>query len=82
MSANTDLMLEYIADRLQYFKALERFLEKSRDLLGTPVDIGHLTEDFDFNQALELIKTQKKRIMSAKWTILMRRRRMLHYGSL
>ena len=82
MSANTDLMLEYIADRLQYFKALEKFLEKSRDLLGTPVDIGHLTEDLDFNQALELIKTQKKRIMSAKWTILMRSRRMLHYGSL
>ena len=82
MSANTDLMLEYIADRLQYFKALEKFLEKSRDLLGTPVDIGHLIEDLDFNQTLELIKTQKKRIMSAKWTILMRRRRMLHYGSL
>ncbi len=82
MSANTDLMLEYIADRLQYFKALEKFLEKSRDLLGTPVDIGYLIEDLDFNQALELIKTQKKRIMSAKWTILMRRRRMLHYGSL
>ena len=82
MSANTDLMLEYIADRLQYFKALEKFLEKSRDLLGTPVDIGHLIGDLDFNQALELIKTQKKRIMSAKWTILMRRRRMLHYGSL
>ena len=82
MSANTDLMLEYIADRLQYFKALEKFLEKSQDLLGMPVDIGHLIEDPDFNQALELIKTQKKRIMSAKWTILMRRRRMLHYGSL
>ena len=82
MSANTDLMLEYITDRLQYFKALEKFLEKSRNLLGTPVDVGHLIEDLDFNQALELIKTQKKRIMSAKWTILMRRRRMLHYGSL
>ena len=75
-------MLEYITDRLQYFKALEKFLEKSRDLLGIPVDIGHLIEDLDLNQALELIKTQKKRIMSAKWTILMRRRRMLHYGSL
>jgi hypothetical protein len=75
-------MLEYITDRVQYLRALEKFLEKSRDLLGMPVDTGHLIEDLDFNQALELIKTQKKRIMSAKWTILMRRRRMLHYGSL
>jgi hypothetical protein len=53
-------MLEYIADRLQYFKALEKFLEKSRDLLGTPVDNGHLIEDLDFNQALELIKLKRK----------------------
>ena len=75
-------MLDYLTDRLQYFKALEKFLEKSRNLLGTPVDIGHLIEDLDFNQALELIKTQKKRIMSAKWTILMRRRMILIYGSL
>jgi hypothetical protein len=59
-------MLEYLTDRLRYFKALEIFLEKSRNLLGTPVDIGHLIEDLDFNQAMGLIKTQKTRIMSAK----------------
>ena len=82
MSAHTDLMLELITNRLQYLRALEKLLEKSQNILGMPVDIGQLIEDLDFNQAFKLIKIQMKRIMSAKWTILMRRRRMLCYGSL
>ena len=82
MSAHTDLMLELITNRLQYLRALEKFLEKSQNILGMPVDIGQLIEDLNFNQAFKLIKIQMKRIMSAKWTILMRRRMMLRYGSL
>ncbi len=66
MSAHTDLMLKFITNRLQYLRALDKFLEKSQNLLGRPVDIGRLFEDLDFNEAFELIKVQKKRIMSAK----------------